>query len=62
MAKLEIRDLNHEVEVKKHELAKIQGGATPITIPREFDGYRGNSLSLIILRKRYFCATPIEIP
>jgi hypothetical protein len=34
MAKLEIKDLNYEVEIKENELGEIKGSALPIPIPR----------------------------
>jgi len=59
MAKLEIRDLDHEVELKEHELAEIKGGATPITIPRVLNQ---TSLYGNVWTKPLTFATPIEIP
>ena len=64
MAKLEIRDLNHEVEIKENELAGIKGGVSPTPIPYPVLIQRTvvKRFSLIFLRKRYSFATPIEIP
>jgi hypothetical protein len=64
MAKLEIRDLRFEVELKEHELAKIKGGDLPIPIQRVFNqtSLYSNVSPTLLQKSSLISVCPITLP